>query len=279
MITIRCLVEDTAPQGSGFRAEHGVSWHIETPHGQVLFDTGQSGDVLLHNAALLGVDIGRVDALVISHAHYDHTGGLLPVLDRMSPRPPLYASVDLFRPRYKTATPAPQFVGIALSRQELEQRTTLRLSTAPAEVLPGVWSTGEITERYTFIGGSDELIVPDGDGWAPDRYLDDLSMVVETAQGLVVLLGCGHAGLLNILRHVKQHFDGPIRVVAGGTHLMSATPEMLAQAVEELPALYDNPRLYPNHCTGKRAFDALAAAFAERVQPCPAGTVFTFDAP
>lgn len=279
MITIHCLVEDTTLPGAPFRAEHGMAWHITTPHGRILFDTGASGDVLLHNAALLGVDLAQIDALVLSHAHYDHTGGLRAVLDRVRPGLPLYASPDLFRPRYKTADDVPKFIGIALSREDLAARVDLRLSTAPQQVLPGVWTTGEITERPAFVGGSPNLLVRENGGYGPDPYQDDFSMVLQAAEGLVVLLGCGHAGLLNILRHVRQRFDGTIHTVAGGTHLLSATAENLQQALDELEAQYDAPLLYPCHCTGKQAFDTLHAAFGGRVRTCPPGTVLTFAAP
>ncbi len=280
MITLRCLVEDTAPAGSGFRAEHGLAWHIETPHGRVLFDTGASGDVLLHNAARLDVDLAQIDALVLSHAHYDHTGGLAAVLERTRAGLPVYASPDLFRPRYKLTDSGESFIGIAHARADLTARCDLRLSAEPVEVLPGLWTTGEITERPAFIGGSDHLVVPgNGSGWQPDPYRDDLSLVLRVAGGIVVLLGCGHAGILNILRHVSRRFEGPVLTIAGGTHLTSATGAMLDQAIDELRAHYDAPRLYPNHCTGSRAFDALRAAFGEHVQPCPAGTVLTFPSP
>ncbi len=279
MITIRCLVENTALPGSAFRAEHGIAWHIETPYGAILFDTGASGEVLLHNAALFGIDLSAVDALALSHAHYDHTGGLPAVLDCVRPNLPLHASPDLFRPRYKRTDDDATFIGIEMPRERLAARADLYLSAEPANILPCVWTTGEIRERYTFVGGSPQMIVPgNGDGWQPDPYQDDLSLVLRVAGGLVVLLGCGHAGLLNILRHVKQHFEGPIVAVAGGTHLTSATGENLEQVAAELRAHYDAPVLYPNHCTGQRAFDALRESFGERVQACPAGTVLTFPA-
>lgn len=278
MITIRCLVENEALPESAFRAEHGIAWHIETPAGQVQFDTGASGDVALHNAKLFGVDWSQIDALALSHAHYDHTGGLSAVLDRVRPNLPLHASPDLFRPRYKTTDDGYKFIGIALSREEVSAHADLRLNAVPTEILPGVWTTGEITPRYTFVGGSDNLLVGSGDGYQPDPYQDDLSLVVQAADGLIVLLGCGHAGILNILAHVKRHFDGPIHALMGGTHLLSANETMLAQAVEEIESRYDAPRLYPNHCTGNNAYRTLAKAFSDRVRPCPAGTVLTFPA-
>ena len=161
-----------------------------TPDGRVLFDTGQSGDVLLHNAALFELDLGQIDAFAISHAHYDHTGGLPKVLERTRPGIPLYASPDLFRERFARRGELYESIGLRMTRDELEQHVELCLHAEPVEILPGVWTTGEITDRSAFEGRGDNLLVRDGDGWRPDPYRDDLSLVLETSAGLVVLLGC-----------------------------------------------------------------------------------------
>ena len=278
MIRVRTVVEDTALPGADFRAEHGMSWHIETPDGQILFDTGASGEVLLHNAALLGIDWHALDALALSHAHYDHTGGLRHVFDRVRSEIPLYAHPDLFRARYAEVKSELREVGIITPRDELEAHVDLRLSADPTEILPGLWTTGEITDRSFFEGRglSHQIKTDDDSGWLPDPYRDDFSLVLKTDRGLVVLLGCGHAGLLNILAQIKRQFDDEIIAVAGGTHLMSADEAMLQQAISDLQTTYGSPRLYPCHCTGKRAFDALNAAFGDLVLPCPAGTVLEF---
>ena len=104
-----------------------------------------------------------------------------------------------------------------------------------------------------------------------------MSLVLETRQGLVVVCGCCHAGLLNTLAHVKQTFQRPIFVVLGGTHLESAAGDALQHIVTELAETYGPLQLYPNHCTGERAYVTLTMAFGERVQPCPAGTTLTFE--
>jgi 7,8-dihydropterin-6-yl-methyl-4-(beta-D-ribofuranosyl)aminobenzene 5'-phosphate synthase len=278
MIRLRAVVEDTALPGSNFRAEHGMSWHIETPGGHVLFDTGQSGDVLLHNAALLGIDWMRLDALALSHAHYDHTGGLRHIFARARPMIPLHAHPDLIRPRYAEVDGEFREVGLSITRDELAACADLRLSADPVEIVPGVWTTGEIVDRPYFEGRgpSHQITTGDGTGWLPDPYRDDFSLVLHIDNGLVVLLGCGHAGLLNILAHVKQHFTGKISAIAGGMHLTSANEDMLAQAVGELRTRYGSPRLYPCHCTGEKAVSALAQAFGAIVQASPAGTVLDF---
>lgn len=276
MIQVRCLVENSAKHSTPLWGEHGLAWHIQTPHGQFLFDTGQSGDVLLHNAVLFGLDLAQIDALAISHAHYDHTGGLSKVLEGTRPGIPLHAHADLFRERFSKQGDAYKSIGLRSSRAALESHVELRLSTEPVEILPGVWTTGEITERATFEGRSPSHLIRAGEGWRPDPYRDDLSLVLQTAAGLVVLLGCGHAGLLNILAQVRAQFEGDIIAIAGGTHLTSATGPLLQQVVETLAATYGTPAIYPNHCSGYHAWMTLTAAFGDRVQPCPVGTELTF---
>lgn len=276
MIQVRCLVENTAKTSTAFWGEHGVAWHIQTQEGQILFDTGQSGDVLLHNATLFGLDLARIDALVISHAHFDHTGGLPTVLEHTRPGIPLYAHPDLFRERFAKRGAQVESIGLRITRADLESLVELRLSAEPVEILPGVWTTGEITDRTSFEGRSPNHLIRFGEGWQPDPYRDDFSLVLKSGAGLVVLLGCGHAGLLNILNQVQAQFEGDIITIAGGTHLASATDNMLQQTVDRLQSTYGTPHIYPSHCSGHRALVTLVSAFGDRVQPCPAGTELTF---
>jgi 7,8-dihydropterin-6-yl-methyl-4-(beta-D-ribofuranosyl)aminobenzene 5'-phosphate synthase len=278
MLSLQCLVDNTAQRSSSYRGEHGVSFLIRTPDGAVLFDTGQSGDVLLHNAAALDVDFSAVQAVALSHAHYDHTGGLPAVIPHLRPGLPLYANPDLFRPRYsEDADGAARSIGLAMPREALTAAFELRLSPDPVAMIPGVWTTGVIANRPLFEGRSTRHFVYGDDGQrSPDPYADDLSLVLQTDEGLVIVCGCCHAGLLNTLAHVRDHFDGPIRAVIGGTHLAAASPADLTLTIEQLENRYDHPTLYLNHCSGERAIAALAGAFPDRVNPCPAGTQLAF---
>lgn len=276
MVKITCIVENTALRGSSLWGEHGLSFWIETSQGSVLFDTGQTPSVLLHNLALLGRSLTELDAIVLSHAHYDHTGGL-PVVLSSQPGLPVYASPDIGRPRFNYKEGRYRFIGLPLTEAALAHLADLHFNAEPVEILPGVWATGEISERSEPEGRSARHFVPDGEGWQADPYQDDMSMVLETRQGLVVVCGCCHAGLLNTLAHVKQRFQSPIFAVLGGTHLESVEGAALQHVVEVLSETYGSLRLYPNHCSGERAYVALARAFGDLVQPCPAGTTLTFE--
>lgn len=150
-----CVVDDAVQNNSRFWGEHGVAFLIETDAGRVLFDTGQSGTVLLHNVDLLDVDPATIDGLAISHAHYDHTGGLLALMEHLRPGTPLYANPDLFRERFSRREEEIESVGLSMTREELAARLTLKLHAAPQEIVPGVWTTGEISERPEPEGRSD----------------------------------------------------------------------------------------------------------------------------
>jgi 7,8-dihydropterin-6-yl-methyl-4-(beta-D-ribofuranosyl)aminobenzene 5'-phosphate synthase len=306
-----CLVDNTVQPGSPFWGEHGVAFLIEVEQGCLLFDTGASGTVLFHNMEAARVDPESISALAISHAHTDHTGGLPAFLERR-PGLPIYAHTDLLRERFSQRGGQMRARGLSLGIEELRRVAELRLSDTSQEILPGIWTTGEITDRSEPEGRSANHFVRQGGDWAaslpstvegaaslpstvegaaslpstvegaaslpstvewvPDPYRDDLSLVVEGSQGLVLVCGCCHAGLLNTLAHVRRTFGRHPVAVIGGTHLVNADEAHLGRLVEVLERL-GPPALYLNHCTGLRAYVALAQALGGWVFPCPVGTV------
>jgi 7,8-dihydropterin-6-yl-methyl-4-(beta-D-ribofuranosyl)aminobenzene 5'-phosphate synthase len=266
---VTCLVDD-AVKGGRYWGEHGLSLLIQGEHWSVLFDTGQSGTVLLHNVHVAEIDAGKVDAVVLSHGHNDHTGGLSAFLNTTGVLP-LYVHPDLFRERFSRQGASTRRIGPAISREEMLQRAQLHESTHPQQVAPGLFTTGEITSRREVEGRSPRHVVQEGANWIPDPYRDDLSLVLQTAGGLVLICGCCHAGLLNTLYHVRAHFAGEVVTVLGGMHLAEADECQLAHIVEALRRM-GSPHLYPNHCSGERAYIALANAFRERVSPLRAGS-------
>jgi len=282
---VTCLIDNCVEQGSPFWGEHGLAILIESGDGALLLDTGASGDVLMHNLKAARVEAAKVDAIALSHAHHDHTGGLEAFLAVRGALPIYYAHGDLFidrlsRPRRAAEAKEPadkrpetlHSIGLLMKPEVLRRAAELRLCSFPRQVMPGIWLTGPITERAEPEGGSPRLLMREEGRVVRDAYRDDMSVVLQGRRGLTLVCGCSHSGLLNIVAHVKKVFDAAPRTIIGGTHLKEADAAHLARVVEVLGGR-SGPTLYVNHCTGMKAFAYLSAALGDKVRPCPAGTV------
>lgn len=275
---IACLVDNGVRAGSGAWGEHGLSLLIDMDDGAVLFDTGQSGVVLAHNMALGRFDRRRIRAVVLSHAHYDHTGGLSAALEFLEGDVQLFAHPNIFEPRFSRRSDEVKPIGVRMSRADVEQRVHLRLSREPQAVLPGVVTTGEIARRPHPEGRSRSHVVPVDGAWAPDPYRDDLSLVVECPLGVILICGCCHAGLLNTLEHVEATFRRPVVAIVGGTHLGRSDQATLEQVIAALEARPHLRRIALNHCSGDVAYAELRARLgSERVIRLPAGSYLDED--
>jgi len=275
---LTCLVDNAVQPSSGFWGEHGLAYLVEAAGQRILFDTGQSGTVLLHNLNLLGIDPATIDAVAISHAHYDHTGGLPALLGQLRSGIPLFANADLFRERFSQRNGLPKRIGLPLSGEELANHFTLKLSIAPQEIVPGVWTTGAIGERSEFEGRSKGHLMAAGDELVADAYRDDMALVLVTGDRLVLLCGCCHAGLLNTLAHVERLFPQPVTQMIGGLHLAGVAEGDLQRTCARLAAMPALARVYPGHCSGEAAFLALAQTLGTGVvHSSPAGTGIEFE--
>jgi 7,8-dihydropterin-6-yl-methyl-4-(beta-D-ribofuranosyl)aminobenzene 5'-phosphate synthase len=269
-LKLTCLVDNAVRFGAPFWGEHGLAILVESAAGRVLFDTGASPEVLLHNLSAAEIPLQSISAVALSHAHGDHTGGLAALLAQR-PDLPVCSHPDIWRERFSRRGGRVRSVGLPDRVADLLRGAGLRLDAGPHEILPGIWTSGEIAQRPEPEPVDPHLVVREDGGWAPDPCRDDMGLVVEGPDGLVLVCGCCHAGLLNTLLHVRQAFGRVPAAVIGGTHLVAADEHRLRHTVEVLHRL-GPPALYPNHCTGQAGYMALAEAFGERVAPFPAGT-------
>ncbi|MGQ9652357.1 MAG: MBL fold metallo-hydrolase [Phycisphaerae bacterium] len=275
-VRITVLVENTA-ESPGLLAEHGLAFWIEAGSQCILFDTGQGG-VLVSNACRLGISLSRVDAVVLSHGHYDHTGGLAEALRGNRPNA-IYAHPDALKPKFarnKDGTSREIGIPVACEQAVDRRRGQLVLTEGPTAVFNGLMVTGPVP-RVTEFEDTGGPFFLDPQCRSPDPIVDDQAVFFESTQGTVVLLGCAHAGVINTLRYVRQLTgERPIHTVLGGMHLVGASAQRLKRTIDELREMNIH-RLGPAHCTGRAATAALWDALPDRCVPCHVGTQVEFD--
>ncbi|MDX9971794.1 MAG: MBL fold metallo-hydrolase [FCB group bacterium] len=274
-VNVTVLVENSA-HGARLLGEHGLSYWVEANGHAILFDTGQ-GMALEHNARVLGIDLAKTEAVVLSHGHFDHTGGL-PSVFTAAPQARIYAHTMAFEPKFTRGNDGSvREIGIPeVSLHAAQGAGTITWTTHPTEILPGLWVTGPVPRENAFEDTGGPFFI-EASCRVRDPLEDDQALFFDTDQGTVVLLGCAHAGIVNTLSYIRSLTeDRPIAAVLGGMHLLSASPERIAHTVEYLAAL-GKPRLGPAHCTGLKAFVGLWSTFPEQCVPCGAGTRMEFN--
>lgn len=271
------ITENTVPgKAGGLYAEHGFSLFLERPDAKLLCDAGPAGVATLNNAPRLGVDLRTADGMVLSHGHMDHTGGMAAVLRSIAKRIPVYAHPEVFADRYAKLGERMVYVGLPFKREALEgMGAAFDLSAEFRQIAPGIYVSGEIPRRRPFETGDTELFVKRNGEFKTDPLRDDQSMAVETAEGLALILGCCHSGLINTIDHFQAKLPGiPIHTVIGGTHLEFAPPEQLRETIAALKSL-GVKRMGLCHCTGLKAGARLAQELGDAVAFCPVGYSLT----
>lgn len=228
-LKITTIVEDTCPL-KGFKGEHGLSFWIEADDKKILFDTGQSGDVLLHNAQILGLNIRKADALVLSHPHYDHQGGISLIAESVK-KLPLYCTSNILN-------------------QETEifkEISNICFVTKNLEIFPGIYLPQERdTVNYR----------------TPTK---EINLVINLEKkGLVIIVGCAHHGLTNIINDAMKLFNGkiPIYALIGGLHLKDANKKEITEILKYFKKT-GLKKLAPNHCTGFEAIKIISQNYPE----------------
>ncbi len=273
MLRLITLSENTAMLGD-FLGEWGLSVLIEMDGETVLLDTG-SGRAVVHNADRLGVDLRKVDKMVLSHGHYDHTGGLREVLRRTRKQVEIIAHPDIWQAKYAWREgQRARYIGIPFQRRELESLgASFRLTTESTPIGESILTTGEIPMVTDFERIDSNLYVENEGKLQPDKLADDQALVVKTGQGLVVVLGCAHRGMVNTIYRAQQLTGvSQIYAVVGGSHLIGASEEEVHKAIAALKDL-NVQKLGLCHCTGLAAISVLAREFGNRFVFNAAGTV------
>jgi len=278
-LKVTMLIEDYSGYDEGFLAQHGISFLLEaeTVKGSktILFDAGHSADPILHNMKMLGKDPSAIDLVVLSHCHSDHTGGLIGMLEAIGRKrvpviahPAIYRSNFVLKPAFKSFG-----MGPANSAELIESAGGEMLLVAePLALAPGIVTSGEIADKIDFEENPTlSMLTLDKGEMVPDPMPDDLSLVFILDEGLVIVTGCSHAGVISIIETaVRMTGVERITAVIGGFHLIDADDARIEATVKKM-ADYNIGRIYTGHCTGLKAEARLQQVFGKKFKKTHTG--------
>ncbi len=253
---ITTLVENSPGEHHALKTEHGISFYIEKEGHKLLFDTGQSS-AFMHNASKLGLDLSDVEVVVLSHGHYDHSGGFRFLIGSAGTFR-LVLGQGFFCPKYALRDGAYDFLGNDFDETLLTDRGIAPhfVEAEMEEILPGVHILSRFPRRYPDETVNPRFFLRSEGGFETDRFDDEVLLVLESSRGLVVLLGCSHPGMRNMLDAVSDRLDRSIYAVLGGTHLVEAHGERLERSLQYLRDARIGV-VGVSHCTGEEAIERL----------------------
>jgi len=265
------LCENYVFRNVGAIAEHGWAVFIETNQGNFLFDTGQ-GKAIINNARYFKKDLSTIKGIIISHHHVDHTGGLLSVLEEIG-RVKVYSHPDLFKNSYSISGGNERLIGIPFRREILESRgAEFLFNTDFKEIVPDLMLSGEIPRETPFEKGDKNQVLKTKEGYIKDPILDDQTLFISTKKGLIIILGCSHAGMINIINYaIEKTGQKHINTIIGGTHLGPASEETREKSIQALKK-FDIENIGVSHCTGLETSARLLQEFGDRFFFCNVGT-------
>jgi 7,8-dihydropterin-6-yl-methyl-4-(beta-D-ribofuranosyl)aminobenzene 5'-phosphate synthase len=258
--------------------EWGFAALVEADGHKILYDTGARPNTVLENARELKIDLSGVQDVILSHHHDDHTTGLMTLrreLSRSNPAALSRAHVGqgIFLSRRKGSDETEQNPMIAIKKEYEASGGKFIVHDKPEELLPGVWLTGPIPRTYPEKNWTAGSQVRKENGWVEDNLPEDQALIFNTSQGLVMLSGCGHAGIINTLHYAREFLrPAPVQAAIGGFHLFAASDEQLDWTADKLRE-FQIAQILGAHCTGIESVYRLRQRLGLNHKTCVVGTV------
>ena len=234
MIRITALMDNKGSEHLALINEHGLSYYIEYNGKRLLFDCG-SGPHSQDNAHRLGIDLADLDAVILSHSHYDHAAGYRDLIENGKGSKDLYIGGHFFEKKY--AKTAQRYTDLSAGFDEaFLEGSNIQVHTVLGhdEILPGVHVISGFPRINAFETIPERFVRLTSDGFVSDDFCDEVCLVLEASDGVIVLVGCSHPGILNMVEHVKDVFGQPVVAVYGGTHLKEASDERIETTIRKL---------------------------------------------
>jgi 7,8-dihydropterin-6-yl-methyl-4-(beta-D-ribofuranosyl)aminobenzene 5'-phosphate synthase len=274
---ITTLIENIKDDSKDLINEKGLCLYIEKDNKRILFDTGRT-DRFIYNAKKLGIDLEQVDAVVLSHGHGDHAGGLIPFL-KINSKAKVYMKIEASKDHYfhymffnKNVSVSKKLFADYFDRIEYVKSFT--------EIMKDIYIITDIHKHYKIPEGNKYLFIREGTKLVRDEFQHELIMVVKEQEGICIFTGCSHNGTANMIETAKSNFKGAnIKAVIGGFHLvkipiiksLTASKEQIDVLVKEIITA-NVEKVYTGHCTGEKAYKKLKYALGDKIQYIKTGT-------
>ena len=275
-IHITTLIENSLGEHTGLKTEHGLSFLIETEETSVLFDLGRSG-AFLDNADRLRKDLSQVTDVVLSHGHYDHTGGFRSFVEkRGSQGYTLWTGKGFFAEKYGAFNASYQFLGNDFDRDFIKQQgiSLKNVSNKRTQIAPRIWVATDFARTHAQETPNPRFVKQEEGSsfFQADDFSDEVMLVIETTKGLVALVGCSHPGILNMIDSVEASFGQSVYALFGGTHLVEADEERTKCTMDNF-AERGIVLLGISHCSGERAIALSLEHSSTNFRSCTGSTI------
>lgn len=257
MITIKTIMDNLPSEQKSLKAEHGLSFYVKTEQVTILFDFG-AGISTFENLEKMNVALNQITYAVGSHGHYDHAGGY-PLLAEFGLVCPLVTGKGFFDEKYAKSKGKVTYLGTGFSETLLEQHSVRHLECeGMLKLAEGCYLIGAFELTHEFETIPERFVIRRNDRLRQDDFGDEICLVLDTDEGLVVIAGCSHPGILNMLTTVQKRLGRPIRAVIGGTHLVEADEVRIRKTLKEMKNMGIR-FLGINHCSGQLVRSILEA--------------------
>lgn len=259
---ITTLIEDSLNDNKNLVYEHGLSFFIQSPKFNILFDTGKSGN-FIKNAKDMNIDLNKTNHIIISHAHYDHGNGLKSFTQNFNIRPHITLSQYFFSNGKKyyynenniRNDEKLRYIGVNFNEDFLKENSfnIHYINLDKTEIEKGIYVFSNFSSHYDFEKLNPNMKIKINESFEVDTFKDEICLGIDTPKGLLVLLGCSHPGILNMIKSIETKSNKNILGILGGTHLMEASKNRIEQTIVEFKKM-NIEILGPSHCTGSAAY-------------------------